>query len=52
MGKCAHVCNHYKGCDGVWYIDCSVFDKSVPSECCGEDCCEYDEEGKEETDET
>lgn len=36
----------------TWYIDCSVLDKSVPSEYCGEDCCEYDEEGKEETDET
>lgn len=41
MSKCIHQCDHFKGCDGCWYITCSVFDKDKPSEECGEDCDGY-----------
>lgn len=43
---CAHICKHHRGCDGQWYIQCSVFDCDKPSEECNEDCCEYTD-GKE-----
>lgn len=48
MSKCIHQCDHFKGCDGCWYITCSVFDCDKPSEECNEDCTEFETTDKEE----
>ena len=48
MPKCIHQCGHYHGCDGCWYISCSVFDKDKPSEECNEHCEHYETDGGNE----
>lgn len=51
MSKCIHMCDHFRGCDGNWYVSCSVIDGDKPSEECNEDCCDHETE-EEDEDET